>query len=429
MRVLEWARAALPLVLVAFAWISSVLNCLAHESDLNAHTIQSTGSISSVSALAPHQALKSVPRTVEIYQFDNSPLGDRQPLLLIHGLIGEFHPLFRWKELAQYLSRDQDFQHRYKIYLARYNSHASLNETTRNFDTALRKMAPAGGLTVVAISMAGTIVRNAMRDPAVDQSISRVITLGAFFRGSPLFCPDWMQQSIRKRHLSPLVRVDRSLGYKLYFAGHKNLLLDYGWDNVDGQRPAARLSQVRADLAVAPNSPDQTPLAAAQMQPGDHKIVVYAAYLHNQYFPHPHGGAHSFLFSPVALFWTTLPAHSRREHPALRFLNQIIAEAVPGTTDTSSVLYPLNDGISPISSSLLLPNDFVAHSDFRNRAVLDNIGTHSYAKKARLFENADHLTFIEGHRRIRSSADISDVLSMTEKPRSMFAWILKDLLE
>lgn len=409
--ILKLAGAVLPFVFAVFAWSISGEDCLAQKSDTNGPKIQTAGcAISSVSALAPHRAMKSVPTTVEVYQYDSSPLGRRQPLLLIHGLVGEFHPLFRWQELANYLSQDQDFQGRYKIYLVRYNTRLPLKDITGDFQRALRDLAPPDGVTIVAISMAGTIVRDAMKDPAVDQCVSRVVTLGTFFRGSPLFCPDWMHQSIRKRHLSPLCRIDRLLMYKLYFSRHKNLLVDYQWDNADGQMPAGRT-------------------VVSDVQPSDRKFVVYAGYLHNQYTPHPHGAVHAFLFSPFSFLQTTLPAHLGREHAALRFIDDIIAGAVPRTGDGSTIIYPLNDGISPISSSLLLSNDFVAHCALRDEDGFKDVRTNSSAKKTRLFDNIDHLTYIESHRPVGSSEDVTDVLTRTEKPRPIFAWILKDLLE
>jgi len=426
--VLKLAGAALPLIFTVFAWNASGESCLAQQQVINGAKIQSAGcAISSVSAVAPHRKMKSIPATVEVYQYDNSPLGHRQPLLLIHGLVGEFHPLFRWKELADYLSQNQSFQDRYKIYLVRYNTRSSLKDITGDFNRTLRDLAPTGGLTIVAISLAGTIVRDAMRDPAVDQSVSRVITLGTFFRGSPLFCTDWMKQTIRERHLSPLYRIDHSLLYKLYFSRHKNLLRDYQWDNADGQMPAVRSSNARTDVESTSNSAAPTQLVAGR-QPSDSKFVVYAGYLHNQYFPHPHGAVHAFLASPFTFLWTTLPAHCGREHAALRYIDELIAGTVP-KRDSSSIIYPLNDGISPISSSLLLSNEFVAQSPLRDEEGINNVRTNSNAKKARLFDNVDHLTYIERHRPLGSSEDVVDVLSRSEKPRSMFAWILKDLLE
>jgi hypothetical protein len=212
----------LAVVVAALVGIAPGQYCLAQEANIDSPAITLGGhAINFASALVPHRALKSIPSTFEVYQYDSSPLGGRAPLLLIHGLEGEEHPFFRWQQLAQYLSRDQAFQKRYKIYLARYNTRLSLENMTESFNLALRDLPRADRLTIVTVSMSGELVRNAMRDPAVDQSISRVLTMGAFFRGSPLFCQDWMSETIRKRHLSPPCRFYRSLGYKLYFDRHK----------------------------------------------------------------------------------------------------------------------------------------------------------------------------------------------------------------
>jgi hypothetical protein len=163
--------------------------------------------------------------------------------------------------------------------------------------------------------------------------------------------------------------------------------------------------------------------------PGDHKFVVYGGYLHSQYFPLPFGAVRKTLGSPLTFFWTTLPMNFGREHAALRFLNYIIADALPKTEDSLNIIYPLNDGISPISSSLLLSNDFVRSCPLRDENDLNKITANSNAKKARLFDNVDHLTFIEDRRPIGSAQDVADVLSLAEKPRPMFEWILKDLMD
>lgn len=429
MKSTKLAGLLLPYAIVGFAWITLLQSCFAHELNDSYNTTQSAIDELNVVALVPHRAVKSIPNTVEIFEFDNSPLAHRQPLLLIHGLLGEFHPFFRWKELAQFLSQNQAFQHRYKIYFARYNSHSPLKELIESFKQVLPKLAPDGGLTIVTISMSGAIVRDAMKDPAVEQCISRVLTLGALFRGSPLFCSDWMQQTIQKRHVSLLSKIDQLLTYKLYFARHKNLLLDYSWDNVDGQMPPTSPPHASADLDTSSTESRPAQFIAAAPQPCDHKFIVYAGYLHNQYIPKPYSCLHKIIATPFAYFSTTIPMHLGIEHPALRFLNKLVADAMPRTRDSGNILYPFNDGISPISSSLLLSDDFVVHTRFRNREALAKIQSYSYAKKSRLFDNIDHLSFIEGRRPSGSWLDVSDVLAQSEEPRPMFAWILKDLLE
>jgi hypothetical protein len=93
------------------------------------------------------------------------------------------------------------------------------------------------------------------------------------------------------------------------------------------------------------------------------------------------------------------------------------------------IIYPLNDGISPIASSLLLTNEFAARPDINKMNDLSLIKLNTNAGKARLLDNIDHLTFIERKRPIGSSDKIKDVLSSNEEPRAMFEWISKDLME
>lgn len=432
MVVLKLIGTALALSLTMFSCIasaeSSSMAAPVHESAKQPALHTRVQTLGSISVLVPQKKLKSTPTKVEIYQYDNAPLAGRKPLLLVHGLVGEFHPLFRWKELTEYLSWNQDFQRNYKIYMARFDSSASMKTVTASFNLALRDLDPSDKTTIIAISLSGAIIRNAMKDPEVARSISRVITMGTPFRGSPLFCMEWMNQSIRKRHLSPFYRIHRPLGLKVYFAHHKNILQDHVWDNVDRQMPIAdRSSKEKQEFISAPYSSVRPSKDFASEQEVDKKFIVYAGYLHNRYIPRHHGGIQTFVTSPFAFLRTTLLAHLRNEHAALRLLNYLIADAVP-RDGSKKIIYPINDGISPISSSLLLSNDFVANSELRNLDELAKIRTKSYAKKARLFENADHLTFIE-ERRATGSPDVKDVLSLDEKPRPMFDWILADLLE
>ncbi|MBU6454855.1 MAG: hypothetical protein KGS72_24010 [Cyanobacteria bacterium REEB67] len=402
--------------------------CLASDGTTNNPAAVSVGSrLKLVCPLVPRRAIKSVPKNFELYQFDSSPLDGRAPLLLIHGLLGERHAQFRWQQLAKYLSQDEAIERRYKIYLVRYDTQLSLHDLTATFQAALRDVPEANRLTILTISLSGEIVRDAMKDPAVDRSIARVITMGAFYRGSPLFCHDWMKETIRKRHISPLTRFYRSVGYKLYFDRHKSLQRDYRWDDSDSQMPAASLSQDHEEPAQLP-AHIETKLEESRRQASDRKFVVYTGYLHNRYTPRPRSTLHTFLLSPVSFFGTTLPAHLGREHPMLRFINNFIAESVPAKDSQCRSIYPLNDGISPVTSGLLLSNEFMNNLNPCSPTSIDDLRIHSNARKARLFDNTDHLTFIES-RRPRGSQDVIDVFSQDEKARPMFAWILKDLTE
>jgi hypothetical protein len=76
--------------------------------------------------MARYQSIKAEPVTVELYQYDDTPANGRQPLLLVHGLNGECKPTCNWGPLCRYLEKNPNFQKRYKIYLARYDTYDSL---------------------------------------------------------------------------------------------------------------------------------------------------------------------------------------------------------------------------------------------------------------------------------------------------------------
>ncbi|MDR3615826.1 MAG: hypothetical protein P4L53_19865 [Candidatus Obscuribacterales bacterium] len=368
--------------------------------------------------LVPPRAVNKIPVGMEFYQFDSTPLGHREPVVLIHGLLGESHPYFRWQKLAQYLGQDIQFRNRYKIYLARYNTQSPREELTRTFIADLHDFSRGHSITIVTISMSGAIIHDAMKDPAINKSITKVLTLGAFFQGSPLFCSDWMKQTIRKTHLFPLTKEERVLAYDLYFSRHKNLLADYKWRDTNWQ--------VRSNIQLPSSFKEPGDEVSSNI---DQKFVVYAGFIRSEYFPIVYGRLHQFVVSPLTFIFTTLPAHLGFEHSALRFLNSLIASSALTTNDMQDDVYALNDGISPISSGLLLAHSQIENTKFDGDDYFTYLKEHSNARKARVFANVDHLTFIEGRGLNQPFKAVTDVLSKDEKPRPIFAWILTDLLE
>ena len=69
---------------------------------------------------------------------------------------------------------------------------------------------------VVALSMGGNLLQNAMIDPAFDSRVKSVLTLGTPFHGSPLFTSNWMEYSMLRHYHSPISRLDTALAYRLY---------------------------------------------------------------------------------------------------------------------------------------------------------------------------------------------------------------------
>jgi hypothetical protein len=386
--------------------------------------------------------LKKRPKGVEIYQFDKSAIDNRAPLLMVHGLLGEYWDSFRWRKLANYLQTDPAFSKRYKIVFARYDTHAPMKEVSEAFEKEAIKVSDAFGgqpLNVVALSMGGNLLQNAMIDPAFDARVKSVLTLGTPFHGSPLFTSNWMEYSMLRHYHSPISRLDTALAYRLYFNRHKNLLSDLRWDNTDGFIPD--VGPFKFYFPV-PSQGDLTPKTTTNAvvanlnnvrEVDKSKFTVYSGYLLNDFasMKSPNEFA-SILKLPYRVTFTLLPEHLGREHPVLRALNQHIARAIVNDPkvvkgDGARFAYGLNDGIAPITSSLFLPN-----SALEGLAVSDGnvqqLGKLVDVKRARLFRNIDHLTFIDDYHPLLASAELRDQLDPSEPPRGIFDWIKGDLL-
>ncbi|MBU6452725.1 MAG: hypothetical protein KGS72_13145 [Cyanobacteria bacterium REEB67] len=378
-----------------------------------------------------HRA-RTVPVGVEIYQYDASPLGGRQPLLFVHGLHGEFNPTLRWGKLAAFLQLDAAFRHRYKIYLARYNTHAALPSLERLFRPALLELSDRHDrrpIVIVSLSIAGNVIVGAMADALVKERVARVLALGVPAYGSPLFNADWMQFSMWTRH-SWLSRIDRYLSFKLYFARHKNLLVDYQWSDLDGQKPP--LVRCRFHL---PLSSKLNPLADDRSLPSWYKadikdkIWAYAGYEHSEFCGgRPPPRLLLYLTVPYSFFRTTIWTHCACEHAALRLLNHEMGEMVVDHPLNSRVGYALNDGITPVSSSLFLPVGMMSDLSIATAGDIAKLRQSITVGKARLFENIDHISFIDGYHPLASSKNVVDRLAEDEARRPIFCWLRDDLM-
>jgi pimeloyl-ACP methyl ester carboxylesterase len=386
--------------------------------------------------------LKKRPKAVEIYQFDKTSIDNRAPLLMVHGLLGEYLETFRWRKLAIYLQSDPAFAKRYKIVFARYDTKAPMKEVSEAFEKEAIKVSDAFGgqpLNVVALSMGGNLLQNAMLDPAFDAHVKSVLTMGTPFHGSPLFTSNWMEYSMLRHYHSPISRLDTAFAYRMYFNRHKNLLSDLRWDNTDGFIPDVGNFKFYFPISshgdLTPKTTANTVVAQLNQahDVDKSKFTVYSGYLLNDFasMKSPNEFA-SILKLPYRVTFTLLPEHLGREHPVLRALNQHIARAIVSSPETvkadgARYAYGLNDGIAPITSSLFLPNsalDGLAVSDGNVQELRKLVDV----KRARLFRNIDHLTFIDDYHPLLAAAELRDQLDPDEAPRPIFEWIKGDLL-
>ncbi len=385
--------------------------------------------------------LRVRPNVVKIYEYDNTPLGDREPLLFVHGLRGELYPHFRWPKVLHEMKNKKDLHARYKIYLARYSTQDRIDSTVHEYRKAIARLYEVTGnrpVTVVALSMGGNLAYQGMVDKETDSKIRALLTMGTMYHGSPLFTIDWMQYSLYKRLCWPLTRLDHSLAYRLYFNKNKNLVSDFSWDDTDNTMP--NVGRFRSKLLFGPKGQltlvqdVNNRLARLNAEPtSKKKIIAYSGYLINPYM-HPSAERiieNTFMY-PVTFVTQKFPAHLAREHPVLGFMNRDIANIATSRDSAKAAgtpfIFGLNDGITPVTSAICLPEEAMKSALIAKEVDIPKLKNMVDVGTARVFRNIDHLTFIDGYRPVTASSLIKDELNPDDGTRTMWDWLLYDLL-
>jgi hypothetical protein len=385
----------------------------------------------------PAKELKKKPTNIEMYQFESSPLGSRTPLLMVHGLRGEFwKDCFRWQKLATYLNDDSNFRDHYKIYFARYDSYAPLNQLSGQFAAAVQNFSKSlGGKTfdVMALSLGGNVVADAMNNSDADACIRRVLTFGTPFHGSPLFTASWMEYSMLKSHWMPLTQMDTIIPYQIYFSKHRNLTSNLHWDNADAMVPNVGTFRLWFNpLRARPLSPEAT--ANKPVFQGNEaalvnksKFTCYGGYIGTA--SADNGRSNGRIKGSLTWFAkTVVPEHMGKEHAVLRSLNRQMTFATAGKAADRTEPYALNDGITPLVSSLFLPNDRMSGTSISDVTKVGELAGKTDVHRARVFANIDHLTFIDDYHPPGAPIMVQDELSQSKVAQPIFAWILHDLV-
>lgn len=386
--------------------------------------------------------LKQRPIGVELYQQDEEPIGNRKPLLLIHGLNGEYKEGFRWERVVEEFQKDPHFRDTYKIFYGRFDTFSLVSTTKPYLKKAIGDLDAYVGhkpITIMALSLGGSLVQEAMADPDIDRMVERVFALGTPFHGSPLFCYDWMRYGIVKSHNLPWVRADLCLTYKLYFKQHPNLLADLRWDNADkgipdiGRFHTSLPFRIKGDLT--PERMDNPSRFKVTAEPAvdKSKFTCYGGYLLTPYVvPHKYRAWRKVVGWPWWFITCTVPFHMAFEHPVLRALNYEMGMLVVGGDSGKAVAgssrYSLNDGITPLVSALFLPTKVLGDHPINREPDIKTIRGAIDIKRARAFRQIDHITFIDGYRPEGLGSDLRDELAPEQPPRDIFQWMLTDLL-
>lgn len=126
----------------------------------------------------------------QLHPFDSSALGDRQAMVLVHGLtvfdLCDADPeVLQLRTLAGDMAADEDISGAYKIYEYEYPVSRALAESGQDLATILQAtFDPSTEIAIVAYSMGGLVARSAMEVHGVGEQVTQLITIGTPHQGT-----------------------------------------------------------------------------------------------------------------------------------------------------------------------------------------------------------------------------------------------------
>lgn len=407
--------------------------------------------------------------------YDASPLGNRTPLILIHGIGASASTEFNWERFLDVASKDANLMSRYKIYLYHYDSSRSVPDISTNLQLTLKHFLETHQekpIKILAYSEGGLLTRNALQDPYLDHHTDEVITIATPFHGSPLANPDWVRQQVKTEPRLSLVRMGQRLAYGITKKLYPSFKEDFRWDNFDGALPPEQLAQSATvinskDYALANkkrfvtygsyfglevdpaliseklDSSAQTPKEKVLLGNLFRRNVLFSVVRHTiAKLPlaagRPTPGSETtkadapLINQTVANHAMVAIADSNSKPPSLTpAINQVSAQSVallPKTPPRVSMMM-FNDGISPISSTLWLGRFVSTQQGAAISAdkLWDTLKKLKGNSNTRLFAGLDHRNWMDGTTRT-GQAEIQDLLNPNEPPRTIFGWIIYDLM-
>jgi hypothetical protein len=368
---------------------------------------------------------------------DNTPLAERYPLLLIHGINPQAKIRYGWIGFTNHVQNKATFNDRYKTYLFVFSPADSVAENSRKLQQAVRLFLetehPAKPLRFAALSLGGMLVQNMMEDETIREHTDRIVAIGVPFHGTPLANPAWIRAQLKEAPFYSPMRMSNRLAYWLTGKKFPTFEQDFCWDNFDGSMPESLIAK--------------GPACSQHTTAGEEKYIVYAgffgvkpeerAWLYQALNPsatpderREQGGrlGKHGLFPFVQSSIAGLPLSAQPSIAGLPLSAQ--PEVRP---ETSAGFYPMtffNDGISPISSQLWLGR-FVKGTPSNPVALFTEwqaVFEMSSTQKARLFEGLDHRDWLEGNTRVKDEGALLDLLHSDLSRRNIFDWLEYDLM-
>jgi pimeloyl-ACP methyl ester carboxylesterase len=363
-----------------------------------------------------------------LFQFDNKPLGERTPVILLPGRAEEFQNSAWWKRFRVQADNHPTFGPNYKLYAFIYDSADELDtqaqDFVKDFKLYFGDLPPERKVVLVSYSLGGVITRDAMEDPEVMDRIHKVIAIGVPFHGTPIFDPDWFTKYMR--NFSPIRQLwDRAI-YRIYLLDKNNLTRGLKWDNFDHSLPLFKTdAEVHGDQVLAKFQPYVERSTTAEFKK---KTILYASYLENNLttkqppsldIPRITAGI------PKAIVGAVLPLYGSSVHAVFIYMNHQLANLPTYSPDhlkgQNEHIYKYNDGVIPLSSALYLPA-----SEKPYYGELEALTSKVDASLARVFVNIDHMHLGE-YSIIKNKTLCLDVLHPEQGKRTPNYWVLHDL--
>jgi hypothetical protein len=424
----------------AFAQPASLVE-VASTAATSPETISST-----VEPLVPWLFSRKRQHLNHLYQFDETPLAGRQPLIVIPGRSQEGQGNPWWKKLAKAIEKNPSIQKQYKFYVFLYDSTEPLSILSLEFAQELdyfTKHLPKNSpkMVVFSYSLGGLIARDTLiENPALFEKTQTIFGMAVPYHGSLLFDKSWFDQFFKNP--SPLRNLSDKMAYQAFMFGRDNLVQDMGWRNFDGSIPNPKVTKFWHKAPKHSSLAETKPMidlpapkyrsTDARVQAFKKRLVVYTSYIENAYTktrkkrrPFLATTSDGLIHVPANLLGTVLPVYGYTVHGAMSYMNWQIAN-IPTYTPKAQWaglqhLYRFNDGVIPLSSSLYLPERNTPYNE-----PLAGFSGNYDGCFARVFYDVDHVDLAhyrwpEGH------LVTSDIFHAEEGERKPMAWLFYDL--
>jgi triacylglycerol esterase/lipase EstA (alpha/beta hydrolase family) len=458
-----------------------------------------------------------------------TPLGNRTPLLLVHGIGGTGTRYYHWENFLEFVDKHPAFEQKYKIYLYHYDSTRSVPNISADLQAHMKTLLRSVNdrpIKVLAYSEGGLLVRNALQDGYLDDHTQEVLAIATPFHGSPLANPEWIQQQVKTESPLSMVRLFQKIAYHITGDKYPTFQQDFHWDNFDGAIPADQYfksngtnptvsyllakkskfvtygsyfgmdvdsSLLQQELGLKSPLPKERPMPSNLFR----KNFLFSLIRNNIgrlplapklvrkdiVATQPVKGIVAAVEPPISLVKDLalatvapalpetvastaalsstlaasaspvkqLPEKRTHEIPILGLAQSFVSPPEPKSTDLlmasttpsslpakiallKNPLEPVsmmmfNDGISPISSTLWLGRYIDCHtgSSIPVSSLWDTLKTLKGNPNTRLFAGLDHRNWMDGNTRT-GQGTVSDLLNPEEPPRTVFEWIIYDLM-